>query len=210
MRIIDISVLVDDSITIWPGNKSPQIKRLSNMKKGDAHNETSLEMNVHTGTHIDAPLHFISNGKSIDQINLNTFTGSALVVNLSHVKEITAMDLNKIKLPRGTTRLLFKTSNSLLCNKKNHNFKRNYVGITPDAASWLVKRKIELVGIDYLSIAKIEDAAEVHRILLEKNVAILEGTNLANVVEGEYQLICFPIKIANAEGAPVRAVLLTK
>lgn len=210
MRIIDISVLVDDKVTIWPGNKHPQLKRVSNMKKGDAHNETSLEMNVHTGTHIDAPLHFLSNGKSTSQIDLKTFIGSVLVIDLSHVKEITSRDLDKIKLPRGTTRLLFKTSNSLFWDKNNSNFKKNYVGITPDAARWVVKRKFKLVGIDYLSVAKFEDAREVHCILLGKGIAILEGINLTNVQEGEYQLICFPIKIAKAEAAPVRAVLLTK
>lgn len=148
MRIIDISVLVDDKITVWPGNQSPQIKRLSDMKKGDVHNETSLEMNVHTGTHFDAPLHFISNGKSINQIDLNTFIGSVFVIDLSHIKNITSKDLDKIKLPSGTTKLLFKTSNSLLWNKKNSNFKKNYVGITPDAAQWLANRNIKLVGID--------------------------------------------------------------
>lgn len=208
MKIIDISVLVDDKITIWPGNKTPQIRKLSDMKKGNAHNETFLEMNAHTGTHIDAPLHFISNGQSIDQISPSIFIGPVFVVDFSSIKEITSKNLDKLKIPRGITRLLFKTSNSLLWNKKNMNFKRNYVGITSDAASWLSKRNIKLVGIDYLSIAKFDDIVSVHQILLGGNIAILEGVNLNEAKQGIYKLICLPIKISNVEAAPVRAVLV--
>lgn len=209
MNIIDISVPVDGKTIIWPGNKSPQIRRLSDMKKGDDHNETSLEMNVHTGTHFDAPLHFISNGKSIDQIDLKTFIGPAFVAHLPKVKKITAKDLETLSLPKDVKRILFKTSNSLLLQKKVKKFMPNYVGLTADAASWLVKRKIKLVGIDYLSIAKFSEAVTVHQILLKTGVAILEGLNLNKVKKGKYQLICLPIKIANVEAGLARAVLLT-
>ena len=210
MRIIDISVLVNDTIIIWPGNKSPQIKRLSDMKKGDAHNETSLEMNVHTGTHIDAPLHFVSSGRSIDQMDPSIFVGPAFVVSLPSIKEIKSSDLEKVRLPLGVQRILFKTSNSSLWNKKNSKFTKDYVGLTPGAASWLAKHKIKLVGMDYLSIAKFADAVAVHQILFKAGVAILEGLNLNKAKKGKYQLICLPIKIANAEAGSVRAVLLTK
>lgn len=208
MKIIDISVLVNEDITVWPGNKSPQLRRLSDMKKRDAYNETSLAMNVHSGTHLDAPLHFISKGQAINQMNLSIFIGRVFVADIRNAKEITANDLEKINLPKNIKRLLFKTSNSVLWNKKRPTFIKNYIGITPDAARWIVKRKLVLVGIDYLSIAKFSDTGTVHRALLKAGIAILEGINLTNVKEGEYQLIGFPIKIANAEGAPVRAVLI--
>jgi arylformamidase len=210
MRIIDISVLANDKITIWPGNTSPQIRRLSDMKKGDAYNETSLEMNVHTGTHIDAPLHFISKGVSIDKSPLDIFIGPAFVAYLPKVKEITVKDLGKLSLPKGIKRILFKTSNSLLWEKKVKKFKKDYVGLTADAASWLVKRGIKLVGMDYLSIAKFGEAVAVHKILLGNNVYIIESLNLTGVKPSTYELICLPLKIADSEAAPVRAVLLTE
>jgi len=100
------------------------------MKKGDAHNETSLEMNIHTGTHIDAPLHFVSNGKSIDQMDPSIFVGPAFVVSLPSIKEIKSSDLEKVRLPLGVQRILFKTSNSSLWNKKNSKFTKDYVGLT--------------------------------------------------------------------------------
>jgi len=185
MRIIDISVLVDDKTIIWPGNKSPQIKRLSDMKKGDAHNETS-------------------------QMDPSIFVGPAFVVSLPSIKEIKSSDLEKVRLPLGVQRVLFKTSNSSLWNKKNSKFTKDYVGLTPGAASWLARHKIKLVGMDYLSIAKFADVVTVHQILFKAEVAILEGLNLNKAKKGKYQLICLPIKIANAEAGSVRAVLLTK
>ena len=172
-------------------------------------NETHIEMSAHVGTHIDAPLHFISKGVSIDKSSLDTFIGLAFVAYLPKVKEITAKDLEALKLPKGVKRILFKTSNSLLWEKKVKKFKPDYVGLTADAASWLVKRGIKLVGMDYLSIAKFSEAIAVHKILLGNNVYIIESLNLTGVKSGTYKLICFPLKITDSEAAPVRAVLLT-
>ncbi len=206
--IIDISVPIDESMILWPGNSHPKFKRLYSMKRGSTHNEISIEMNTHTGTHIDAPRHFVLNGKAIDQMDPNIFVGPTWVVNMPDVKEIKSSNLEKLKLPRSIERILFKTANSSLWNKKNPKFRKDYVGLTPDAASWLVKRKIKLVGIDYLSIAKFTDVLAVHRILLKAGIIILEGLNLSKVKKGKYQLVCLPIKIANAEAAPVRAILI--
>lgn len=206
--IIDISVGIDRDIHMWPGNLAPKIGRLSDMKNGEAHNETFLELNAHTGTHIDAPLHFVSDGRSIDQIDPGVFIGPAFVVELPDVKQITSKDLEKIKLPQGVDRLLFKTSNSLLWSNEDSVFTKNYVGITTDAATWLVNKKIKLVGIDYLSIATFNEAVEVHNVLLKDDIVILEGVDLSEVEEGTYKLICLPIKISGAEAAPARAILI--
>ena len=107
MKIIDISVPIDDKAPLWPGNIGPKTKRLSNMENGSEYNETSIEMNVHTGTHIDAPLHFIKNGQSIDKMNPSIFIGSVFVVHLSDVREITAKDLEKINLPENVNRIFW-------------------------------------------------------------------------------------------------------
>lgn len=209
MRIIDISISVSKSTILWPGSSIPKLKRFKDMKRGDGHNESLFEMNVHTGTHIDAPLHFISSGKSIDQVNLEVFVGSAYVAYLPRAKDITAKDLENMRWRSGTKRLLLKTSNSSLWNKKNPKFKKDYVGLTPDAAKWIVKKGIKLIGIDYLSIAKFSDAQKVHQILLGAGVFILEGIDLSKVKKGKYELICLPLKLLDAEATPVRAVLLT-
>ena len=208
MKIIDISVPIDDKTPLWPGNVGPKIKSLSNIENGSVYNETSIEVNVHTGTHIDAPLHFIKNGQSIDRMNLSIFIGSVFIVYLPDVREITAKDLEKINLPENVNRILFKTSNSLLWNRDNSEFEKEYVGITSDAATWLVEKQITLVGIDYISIATFKETVEVHNILLKEGIAVLEAINLVNVEEGNYKLVCLPIKITNAEGAPARAVLI--
>lgn len=207
MKIIDISVSIDENVPVWPTASAPQCISTFSIGKGHSANDSSIHMGLHTGTHIDAPLHFIDKGKSIDELQLETFIGPALIVHLPRVKEITADDLDKLEIKKDVTRILFKTSNSSLWGSGSQ-FKKDYVGLTVSAAKWLVKRNIKLVGVDYLSIAKFEEAIEVHKILLGEGVALLEGINLSKVKPGIYQLICLPIRFANLEAAPVRAVLV--
>ena len=210
MKIIDISASINHQIPVWPNSSGLCLTRVSKIGKKSVVNETHIEMNAHIGTHIDAPLHFISQGISVDKLPLDTFIGSAFVAYLPKVKEITVKDLEALSLPKGVKRILFKTSNSLLWEKKVKKFKKNYVGLTAEAASWLVKRGIKLVGMDYLSIAKFSEAIAVHKILLGNNVYIIESLNLTGIKPGIYELICLPLKIADSEAAPARAVLLTK
>lgn len=210
MKIIDISIPVNKRMILWPGSPGLRLKRVVDMKKGRTYNETFLEMSAHTGTHIDAPLHFISKGKSIDKLSPEIFIGRVFVADLSGLEKITSKDLEKIKLPRGVKRLLLKTSNSSLYGKKNYKFKKDYVGLTAKAAEWLAKRSFKLVGIDYLSVAKFDETAEVHKILLSGGMVILESINLSNIDQGEYQLVCLPIKISGIEAGLTRAVLLTR
>ena len=208
MKIIDISVPISHKLPLWPNSSGLCLTRVAKIGKKSVVNETHIEMNAHIGTHIDAPLHFISKGVSIDKSPLDLFIGPAFVANLDKVKEITAEDLENISLPKNVKRILFKTSNSILWEKKVKKFKPDYVGLTVDAASWLVKRGIKLVGMDYLSIAKFSEAVAVHKILLGNNVYIIESLNLTGVKPGIYKLICLPLKITNAEAAPTRAVLI--
>ncbi len=206
MKIIDISVAVDDKLPLWPNAITPQCTKHLSLDQGHVCNDSSIHFGLHAGTHIDAPLHFVSGGKSIDKMPLEIFVGPVFVAHLPKVKEISAVDLDKLKIPKHITRILFKTSNSVLWSKGSV-FTKNYVGLTADAAQWLTKRKFILVGVDYLSIAKFDEAVAVHKILLGKEVALLEGINLSKVKPGMYQLMCFPIKIGGQEAAPVRAIL---
>lgn len=210
MKIIDISLPINDNLPLWPNSSGLCLTRVAKIGKKSTVNETHIEMNAHAGTHIDAPFHFIPRGKTIDKSPLGVFIGPVVVVNLPRIKEIGARDLERLPLPKNVKRILFKTSNSLLWQKKVKKFKKDYVGLTPDAALWLVRRGIKLVGIDYLSIAKFSEAMAVHRILLGKNVYIVESLNLAGVKPGTYQLICLPLKLADAEAAPTRAILIKK
>jgi len=212
MKIIDISVPITKGMLVWPKSLKPHFKEVFSHKKGDLWTETEININLHTGTHIDSPLHHIEGGKSIDKIALKMMLGPVFVAFLPKVKTITARDLEKLNLPKGTTRLLFKTSNSSFWSKRKNVFQKKFVALTVDGAQWLADHKIKLVGNDYLSVGVFTDSgetqAEVHKILLEKNIVLLEGLNLSGVKPGTYQLICLPIKVIGTEAAPARVVLL--
>lgn len=210
MKIIDISISVNNGTPLWPNAPKLRLKKIYSLKGGDIANDTKIEMSVHTGTHIDAPLHFIFNGASADQLSLNTLVGPVFVAYLPRIKKITAEDLEKLDLPKKVNRILFRTSNSLFWNKNISKFRKNYVGLTKNAALWLSRRNMKLVGVDYLSVAKFDEIISVHRILLRKKVVLLEGIDLSCVKRGTYHLICLPLKISNLEAAPVRAILIKK
>ena len=204
-NLIDISVQISPKIPIWPETTTPKIRVIKNVEK-DGVNVSSISMNVHTGTHIDSPLHFVKNGKTIEKLNIEALTGRCLVVNLEGVQLITKEIIKRKIDNKIVNKLLFKTDNSKLWSRTDE-FYKDYVGLSECAAKWVVEKGIELVGIDYLSIQAFKQPDKVHITLLENEVIILEGLNLENVVEGEYILYAFPINIQNVEGAPVRAVL---
>lgn len=206
-KIIDISVPLHSDMPIWPGSVGLQISRTQSLESGDEANVSRLDCDVHIGTHVDAPLHFIEGGVSVDQLPLEVLCGPAAVADLTGADSITADDLAALSLPENTTRLLLKTPNSTLWQRQQ-SFDANYAALTADAARWIVERGIRLVGIDYLSVEGYYDGCEVHRILLEAEVVIIEGLNLIGVVAAHYELLCLPLKLVGAEGAPARAVLV--
>ena len=208
-KIIDISVPLRSDMPVWPDSSGFRLYRTQCLESGDESNVSRLDCDVHAGTHVDAPWHFLENGTTVEQLPLDTLIGPAIVAYLPHVDAITAGDLAALSLPDDTARLLLKTRNSTLWERKQ-SFDTDYVGLTTDAAKWIVGRGIGLVGIDYLSIGKYYDGTETHQILLGAEVVIVEGVNLAAVEPGQYELICLPLKIIGAEGAPARAVLLSK
>ncbi|MBI2450044.1 MAG: cyclase family protein [Candidatus Nealsonbacteria bacterium] len=208
MKIIDISVPIAEKMPVWSKSIRPDFKLVSGFAKGDLWTETEVNMNLHTGTHIDSPLHCIKGGITLDKLAIETMMGPVLVAFLPKVKIITAGDLEKIHLSKSTSRLLFKTSNSDFWAKKKLVFQKKFVALAPNAAQWLVDHKIKLVGNDYLSIAPFGRTYETHQILLKNKVIVLEGLNLSAVKPGIYQLICLPIKIIGTEASPARAVLI--
>ncbi len=207
-EIIDISVFVDKDLVVWPGNDSIEFKKVKSLESGDLVNDTDMYFNIHSGTHIDAPLHHLKNGDSVEKVSLDTLIGETYVVFLPGVNKITADLLEKKSSKIGETkRILFKTDNSLLWEQGDKIFNEDFAALTECGAKWIVDKRINLVGIDYLSIQRFQNEPEVHKILFNDSIVILEGINLTNVNEGRYHLVCLPVKFKDVEAAPVRAIL---
>ncbi len=166
-------------------------------------------MCAHSGTHVDAPFHFINeNALTVDQLSLKVLSGRAYVLNLPDCDLITAQVLENAEIPPRTRRLLFKTRNSAYWSSHGNAFRDDYVALSKDGAQWLVDRGVKLVGIDYLSIAPFTDTRLTHEILLKAGVVVIEGLDLSKVSQGRYTLHCLPLKLAGADGAPARAILI--
>ncbi len=208
-EIIDISLPLCENTPHWPGSVAFQLLRYQDLNRGDPANVSRICCDAHAGTHIDAPLHFIQNGLAIDQLALDVLIGPCTIWDLADKALITRQDLSFAGLPNFNKRILFRTRNSALRRLEENRFTENYVAISTDAAEYLVDLGVKLIGIDYLSVEPFGNSADTHRTLLSAGVVIVEGLNLANVTPGDYELICLPLKLAGAEGAPARAVLRT-
>ena len=203
---IDVSVALRNGMVHWPGDPQFEIERVHDMSEGDSNNLSRIHMGAHSGTHIDAPLHFIASGKGIDEMPLEVTVGRARVIEISDTVSIKPRELRHHRIQRGE-RILFKTSNSPRLWKTN-SFVEDFVFISKEAARFLAERGVMLVGIDYLSVGGYKrNGSEVHRMLLEAGIWLIEGLDLSRVAPGKYELICLPLKILNGEGAPARAVL---
>ncbi len=208
MKIYDISVPISPEMPIYPGDPKVSLQPILQIANGDSANVSLLSMGDHTGTHVDPPVHFVPGGETVDHLDLDTLVGDVRVADLTDViRAITPQDLDALKLPPQVIRLLLKTCNSNSWGREE--FDRDYVGISWDAAQWLVDHKIRLVGIDYLSVETFQSTEpNTHRTLLRAGVIIVEGLNLKDVPAGDYTLACLPLKIKNGDGGPARAILL--
>ena len=210
MKIVDISLPLTTDISAWPGSTGFELTWVDRMETGHECNNSRIACDTHIGTHVDAPFHFVNTGRTVDQIPLELLIGPCRVVYLPGLPEIDIETLASLQLETDIKRLLLKTDNSNLWITKAKRFKKNYVYLTENGARWLVQRGISLVGIDYLSIGSFSNGVKTHQVLLEANVVVLEGLNLSEVEAGEYELICLPLKLVGAEGAPARVLLRKK
>ncbi len=208
MRTYDITLTITPQIVVWPGDPPVSIKHSSSIAAGDNSNVSEISMSCHTGTHVDAPDHFLNNGVTVEDLSLDLLVGRAYVLYLPDVDLITAAVLMEADIPPRTRRLLFKTRNSQLWANGGKSFQTDYVGLSVDAAELLVDRNVKLVGIDYLSIAPYKMGAPVHTILLAAGVVVIEGLDLSKVSQGRYTLHCLPMKLGGVEGAPARCILV--
>ncbi len=203
---IDISIGLHDGMVHWPDNPPVQISFVLAIEKGHASNVSKISMGAHTGTHIDAPLHFIQDGQSIDNMPLSATIGRARVIEIQDTESIKVAELEHHRIQIGE-RILFKTINSTHYLQTDE-FEKKYVFISKEAAEYLVKVRVQTVGVDYLSVGGyFKDGPETHRALLGAGIWIIEGLNLNPVTAGEYELICLPLKLTGGEGAPARAIL---
>ncbi len=208
MRTYDITLTITPQSIVWPGDPHVDIKQLSSIASGDEANVSQVTMSCHTGTHVDAPDHFLNNGKTVDGLSLELLVGRVYVLHLPDVELITAPILMKADIPPRTRRLLFKTRNSNYWANGSSQFHTDFVGLSVDAAEWLVDRNVRLVGIDYLSIAPYKMGSPVHTTLLNAGVVVIEGLDLSQVSQGRYTLHCLPLKLGGVDGAPARCILV--
>jgi len=193
-------------MAVWPGDNGVDISRDAAMQKGNHCNISTIRMGVHTGTHADAPFHFIDGGTKIDNVDLTNFIGLVKVFELASSKLVKVEDIKELPINKGDI-VFFKTSNSLI--PEGAVFNKEYIYLDIAAAEVLVERGIKTVGVDYLSVEGFNSEGHlVHKLLLSKNIGILEGLCLKEVEEGEYLFSALPLKIEDGDGSPVRAVLL--
>ena len=209
MRIYDVTFTVEQGMTVWPGDDPVQLYRRQKIEEGANANVSFLGLSVHTGTHIDAPFHFLKAGYGVEQIPLDLLVGEAQVIQIpEEAKLIDAKIIEKAILKPGIKKVLFKTAVSLQRIQLTQGFKTDFVAVAADAAQILVDKGVNVIGIDYLSIAPYKNSRPTHEILLNANTLIVEGLNLADVDEGLYTMYCLPLKLKGSDGAPARVILI--
>ena len=212
MKIFDITNPISNQTIPWESEQNPEVKKINSIENGEPYNVTQINTSVHIGTHIDAPNHFINHGKTIDQIPLTKLIGKVFVIEIpASIDIINEKIINEIwtKTPKLNefNKIIFKTKNSFDNFGKNK-FDKTYTALDSSGAKALAEKNIHFIGIDYLSISIYDDMVDPHVVLLEKEIVILEGAQLDNINQGEYELYCLPINILGSDGAPVRAILL--
>jgi len=211
MKTYDISLPISPHLPVWPGDPAVVLEQVESMEQGADANVSHLSAGVHVGTHVDAPHHFLNDGRTVDELPLDVLTGPCYVTQLPDgIEAITAEALDGLSLPSDATRILFGTSNSRLWSGGVTEFREDFVAVMEDGASWLVEHGIQLVGVDYLSVAPYGDSVPTHRILLQAGVVVVEGLELSAVPRGFYDLYCLPLKLLGSDGAPARAILIQK
>jgi arylformamidase len=203
MRIHDISVPIRPGMIVYPGDPEVTIELWESIAKGETANVSRMDFGLHSGTHVDAPVHFLPGESGVDAIPLDALLGPVEVVDATAAERLDEPAL-RAALPERADRVILKTRNSALWNEDG--FSDAMLRLDAGAARVVVARGIRTIGIDYLSIGD----TEAHRILLRAGVVPLEGLDLRAVEPGSYELVALPLKVAGADGAPVRAVLVER
>jgi len=205
-RWLDVTIPIQNGMVHWPGDTAVSVTRIQSLKDGDMYNLSRIEISAHSGTHMDAPLHFHSGGPSIDAFPPSAGIGAARVIQIVDRQSVKPQELFRHRIRRGE-RVLFKTPGSAR-RWQASSFDETFVYISKEGAQFLADRGVRVVGIDYLSVGGfLKDSSESHQILLGAGIWIIEGLKLSSVAPGRYEMICLPLKILGAEGAPARVLL---
>jgi arylformamidase len=203
VKVYDISVPIRPGMIIYDGNPGVELERVDSIEEGAHANVSRLELGVHTGTHVDAPLHFLAEGPGSEALDPEPLIGTATVVDATSVEgDLDEAALSGLEIPAGAERVLLKTTNGRLWEADE--FTRDFIRLTGSGARFLIDSGVRVVGIDFLSIGD----EEAHRELLGAGVIPIEGLDLRAIEPGEYQLVCLPLRLENSDGAPARAVLI--
>jgi arylformamidase len=207
VRIHDVSLPISHRLPVWPGDPPVRVEPLQSLADGDVANVSRLDFSSHTGTHIDAPLHFLMGGRPVDQLPLEVLVGACRVV----YAEPGGGELTPADVPERPERLLIKTPNSRRW-AEGAVFDEDFIGVGEALARALVESGVKLLGVDYLGVERFDAPPEhpVHKILLKGGVVIVEGLDLSRVEPGDYELCCLPLRIAGGDGAPCRALLIDR
>lgn len=214
-RVIDITHSYRADLPKWQSKTGLGIltSLVSSLAEGDFANVSELKFEeVHSGTHVDAPGHYVQEhyvaGLDVASLDLDTLIGPVLLIDAPRDSNLTAQALQSLHIPPGVERVIFRTLNSDRRLMWNIEWDSSYVGFTTDGAEWLVNHtNVKFIGIDYLSVAAYVDLVAAHRVLLGKKLVIVEGLNLDEVEMGLYTVHCLPLKLLQAEGCPIRCVL---
>ena len=202
--IYDITMTIHPEMMVYKNKPEKKVKiKQVNFFEKEGHYESEINFNLHTGTHIDYPLHMIKGGDNSRKENLNALIGPAKVFDLTNVEDkITYEDIKNFKIEKDDF-IIFKTKNSF-----DKEFNNDFIFVSETAAAYLVEKKVRGVGIDALGIERSQVGYPTHKLLLSNNIIILEGAMLSDVPEDDYTLYCLPLKVTNVEAAPVRAILI--
>ena len=209
MRTYDITLSINGDLVVWPDDPPIELYPVGKISEGSVANVSRIHMSVHTGTHVDAPYHFVDGGKTVETLDLGLLTGRAYVLHLPDEVDLITKDvIEQAGIPPRTKRVLFRTRNSHRWENSGHEFDKSYVALDKEASALLIKRGVKLIGVDYLSVAPFDDIVEPHVELLQAGIIVVEGLDLSEVSQGRYTLYCLPLKIEGVDGAPARAILV--
>lgn len=201
----DITLELSGDIAVYPGDPRCSITKLCEIGKGDAVNMSGISLTSHTGTHMDAPAHFIEGGLTVDRIPASTFIGKAKVFEIVSKDAIKACDICRLDMQKGDV-ILFKTGNSSFV--RDEMFHREYTYIAPDAAEIIAQKGVKMVGIDYMSVDRYDSTDfEAHKTFLGNGIIIIENIDLNGIKPGEYGILALPLKVKGGDGSPARVIL---
>jgi len=201
---IDISVPLRTGMVHWPTDSPIDIERTVDLERGDRYSLSRITMGSHSGTHMDAPRHFVRGGRGIDEMPLTIASGRARVIEITDPESVKPAELVPYHIRRGE-RILLKTRNSAYAWKTDQ-FVEDFVYLTSEAADFVAERGVALLGVDYLSVGSPQHGTYVHQRLLGAGVWLLEGLDLSRVAPGRGELVCLPLRISGGDGSPARAI----